>query len=211
MNRKRLEEINHELKQENDFLVMDGITDYEQFGKSGKKILWIMKETNQSGGTHPDDLRDFHKNVKTYLKWRRTYRPIIKSTYGIIHNLDYEAIPKEEDISWILNEIAFINIKKTGGGSTSNWKSIAEHYAKNKEVILEQVECIDPDIIINCSGIFQVFTDLTQANYANPGRFYVAKSNKWIVVNAYHPNQRSINQVQYYNLIKDCIKSVQNV
>lgn len=151
MNKKRLEEINDRLLKENEFLVLDGITDYDQFGKSGLKILWIMKEANQSNTPHADDLRIFHRNVKTYPRWRRTYKLIVKATYGILHDKDFKEIPPESDISFILNEIAFINVKKIGGGSNSSWSQILNHYIKNKELILEQVACIEPEIIINCS------------------------------------------------------------
>lgn len=210
MNKKRLEEINHNLAKENEFLVLDGITDYDQFGKSGMKILWIMKETNQSNTPHADDLRNFHKNVKTYPRWRRTYKVIIKATYGILNNKAYNEIPSEADISDILNEIAFINVKKTGGGSNSSWSQIYNHYIRNKEVILEQVACIEPDIIINCSRIFPVFKDLTQMEYQSVGNFNVAKTKNGLIINAFHPNQRTINQEQYYNLIKQCVKLYKN-
>lgn len=205
MNKKRLEEINQNLAKENEYPVFDGITDYDQFGKSGLKILWIMKEANH---TKPVsfDLRDFHKDVRIYSKWRRTYKVIIKTTYGIIHNLDYNEIQNEADISGILSETAFINVKKTGGSSLSNWTQIANHYVRNKEVILEQVACIEPDIIINCSRIFQVFQDLAQTEHQSIGHFNIAKTKYGSIINAYHPNQRKINQEQYYKWIKQCVE-----
>jgi len=206
MNKKRLEEINRNLAKENEFLVLDGITDYDQFGKSGLKILWIMKEANQSNTPHADDLRIFHRNVKMYPKWRRTYKSIIKVTFGILHNVEYNEIPREDKISDILSEIAFINIKKTGGGSTANWTQIRNHYIKNKEVILEQIACIEPDIIINCSRTFTIFQDLAQTEYQSIGNFNVAQTMNGLVINAYHPNQRTINQEQYYNQIKQCVE-----
>jgi len=205
MNKSRLEEINQSLALENEHLVLDGVTNYDQFGKSGLKILWIMKETNQSNTPHADDLRNFHRNVKTYPKWRRTYKMIIKVSYGILHNMVYEDIPGEAEIFDILNEIAFINIKKTGGSSISNWKQILNHYNRNKILISEQIECIEPDIIINCSRIFPAFQDLAITGHKDFGNFNVAKTKNGLIINAYHPNQRTINQENYFNLVKQCI------
>ena len=65
MNKKRLEEINQNLAKEYEHLVTDGITDYNQFGKSGLKILWIMKEANHTA-PNSVDFRSFTKDVRVY-------------------------------------------------------------------------------------------------------------------------------------------------
>ncbi len=201
MNRERLEEINQNLIKENDYPVLDGITNYDQFGKSGLKILWIMKEANQSKGQHQDDLRVFHRNVKGYARWRRTYKIIIKSTYGILHHLNFDDVPDESNISDVLNEIAFINVKKTGGGSSSNWTTIAEHYNKNKNLILEQITCIEPDIIINASRVEDLSNILAISEWRQVEAFKVAKAKNAIIIHAYHPNQRKFNHPKYFELI----------
>lgn len=208
MNKDRLEEINQSLLNKFELLVLDGITDYESYKKADKKILWIMKEANQSGGQHTDDLRDFHKNVMRYKNWRRTYKSIIKTTYGILDDLDYNEIPREDQIVDVLRKIAFINVKKTGGDSSSHFRVINDHYIENKELIMEQVKCIEPDIIINCSRIWQVFADLATSDFLIVDRFNVAKANDSVIINAFHPNQRFINQIQYYNSIRQCLNKM---
>lgn len=205
MDKNRLEELNESLKTKFSLVVLDGVTDYNCFAKSKRKILWIMKEANQSGGQHTDDLRVFHKNVVRYKNWRRTYKPIIKTSYGILNDINYLEIPNEDQILDVLSQVAFINVKKTGGTSKSGKKVINDHYVQNKDIIVEQINCIQPDIIINCSRVWQLFTEISTSELINVERFNVARYNNAIIVNAFHPNQRKINQIEYFNTIMKCI------
>ena len=59
---------------END-IVLDGVTDFDEYINEKEKILWILKEADGGGNW---DLRSFHKNLCEYNDWRRTYKLIIK-------------------------------------------------------------------------------------------------------------------------------------
>lgn len=147
-------------------VMYDGITNIEHYKKSKHKILWILKETNENGKKENRDHREFHVDVTVYPYWKRTYKKIILTTYGIIHNKSYDDML---DFSYdktlkgnykILNDVAFINVNKTGGKAQSQDWYISECYQKHKETLLTQIDEIAPDVITNCSRVGEVFDDL---------------------------------------------------
>ena len=147
-------------------VMYDGITNIEHYKKSKHKILWILKETNENGKKENRDHREFHVDVTVYPYWKRTYKKIILTTYGSIHNKSYDDML---DFSYdktlkgnykILNDVAFINVNKTGGKAQSQDWYISECYQKHKETLLTQIDEIAPDVITNCSRVGEVFDDL---------------------------------------------------
>ena len=123
-------------------VMYDGITNIEHYKKSKPKILWILKETNENGKKENRDYREFHVDVTVYPYWKRTYKKIILTTYGIIHTKSYDDML---DFSYdktlkgnykILNDVAFINVNTTGGKAQSQDWYISECYQKHKETLL---------------------------------------------------------------------------
>jgi len=202
-----------EINQQLDLLplsVLDGITDFSTFESSSMKILWILKEANQDPekGPHKDDLTNYHRNVTTYKNWRRTYKMIIKSSYGLLNNKNYEDIPNESIITDVMSQIAYINVKKTGGTGKSNDNVILNAFHENKNLLLEQIEAIEPEIIINASGVEDLSNTLATSHWKQVEGFKISKSKNAIIIHAYHPNQRTINHPKYYELIKKSIDSM---
>jgi hypothetical protein len=182
-------------------VIFDGITNINEYKKTPVKILWVLKEPNDPNQASWD-LRKLHKNITEYSEWRRTYKLIIKISFAIIHNLfDYKLVPNEEKIKDILNNIAFINIKKVGGFSRSTNKIIRNIYAKNKDVILKQIKYIDPMVIINCSTVIKVMEDLQIAEIKKINKFKAARFNNGIIINAYHPNCRYKHNIYFNNIM----------
>jgi hypothetical protein len=181
--------------------IFDGITDIDVYNKTEPKILWILKEPNDKDGSS-FDLRDLHKNVSQYKKWRKTYKLIVKLTYAILNNIDeFEKIPNEYNIKQVLNNIAFINIKKSGGKSRANDKVVRDIYNRDKNIIIEQIKTLDPKIIINCSRVFGLFNDLVTSEVIKRNDFECGKYNDGIIINAYHPNARYSNKLYFNNII----------
>lgn len=204
MNQQRLEEINQRLKRQINNIIYDGVTNYGIFKETNPKILWILKEPNDRSQASWD-LREFHKNVTKYRLWRRTYKLIIKITYALLNDVqEYKDVPEESKISDDLHKIALINIKKIGGNSRANQKTINSFYAKYKDDIFEQIDSIDPDIIINCSRVSSLFKDLIDSDREDVGKFEVGKQGKRTIINAYHPNA-IIKHKLYFDLIIKCI------
>lgn len=109
--------------------ISDGIVNPEEWKKCRKKILFVLKEAY--GG---DSDWSLTKELSTRAPWSSIWKRIAEWTYGIFNTTDsvpakYEPskISMAENNPW-LNRIAVINLKKSGGGSSSNAKEI-EAYA----------------------------------------------------------------------------------
>ena len=91
-----------------------------------------------------------------------------------------------------LKSIAYINVKKLPGHKSSYYKTIHNAYDKHKDILLKQIEYINPDIIIGGStlGLFINDLGLSRKDIVNHrGLNYFLKDNK-IFIEAYHPAQR---------------------
>ncbi len=147
-------------------VIWDGITNLEKYMKSSPKILWILKEGNEHEKRNRNH-REFHQNVTDYPNWKSTYKNIILSTYGILQNLEYKELPPLNNDATIgteivLDEIALINVNKNGGGGHENHTIIEFNYTKHKAILLQQIEGINPDVIINCSRVSRLFNDVAE-------------------------------------------------
>jgi hypothetical protein len=188
--------------------ISDGITNIEKFYNAKYQILWILKEPNDDSGKEWC-MRDFHKNVIEYNKWKQTYQPIVQVSHGILNGIyDYADIPSSDEIVIdAMNSIAFINVKKIGGRASSDWNVINQNYIEHKEFLHKQIKTISPNVIINCSGINQLFRDLAGIDgNENVDSFHHRFINEQLIINAYHPNQKTITQRKYFDLIAEIKK-----
>lgn len=198
--------------------IRDGITNIEKFynAETNYRILWILKEPNSSDEGW--NMRNFHKalNKKREDKtrkdarwnWKSTYQKIVQVSHGLLHGIyHYEKIPASNEIVVdVMNSIAFINVKKTGGTEKSKWKVINQSYTDHKEFLHKQIEEISPNIIINCSGINQLFRDLSAKSNCSVinekvDPFSYSFGNERLIINAYHPNERRLGKVKYFDVI----------
>ena len=183
----------------------DGIVDEYLFTKTKTKILYITKEPNdpkQSAG-------DYREWWKEGVKYSFSHR-IAEWSYGLLNNFpQYDDIRKNNKlINESILKIAFMNIKKSGGTGSSNYDIIMEHLEMNKEYIKEEIQIIDPDIII--TGITwketrkALFPNVVWKNsgYAVAiGRYNNAK-----VIDFYHPSSRTAPSASY-SLLQNIVNS----
>lgn len=185
-------------------VVFDGITNLEKYSKSPIKILWILKEGNER--KHEDrNHREFHSCVTWYSGWKSTYKNIILTSYGMLNNCSFEKLPVlDEDAKvnnqYVMDYIALININKNGGGGTANDSVIKANYAKHKEILLQQIHEINPDIIINCSRVSQLFNDISMQYGLTKMKYYskefellvnYAQNSSKLIIDYWHPNVRA--------------------
>jgi hypothetical protein len=197
--------------------VLDGIVNIDKFNVQTKKILWVLKESDildenvyKNGFFQLND--SLNEGVTNHGNWQRTWGLVMEISDAILHNAQdweeevplIERLLKEE----IIKNIAVINVKKTGGGSNSDQNIINDFYNNDKCIIKAQITAIEPDIIINASRVKALFNDLKIGDSQKVRQFEVAKFNGGIIIDAYHPNQRSLSHKQYFELIRDCIKTV---
>ena len=178
----------------------------------GKKILFLLKETH-SDESWPfvewlSKLAEF-KNIDHRILhlWKR----VVQWTYGLI-NTDTQKIAPfcyeefEHNLSEYINNIAVVNVKKTGGGASANMDVIQVH-AKNKnykDLLKRQIKLIDPDIIV-CGYTFGALNEILGgvSKDWNANRFYYSKAfgdRERLILDYYHPANRYPDILNYYSL-----------
>jgi hypothetical protein len=122
-------------------------------------------------------------------------------TNGILKNQTWEEIPFVNDNPGITDElkkIAFINVKKTAGFALAKPAEIKDYYVRSKEILLEQIKTIDPDILI-FGGTYYLFKDdLSIPKLNNYGTCNALVFNNKIYIDAYHPGCREKGE-NYFN------------
>lgn len=180
----------------------DGIVNLEFYNKSETKILWILKEVNHDGDLDDWNMSKILQKLKTEYGvekgFEKTFAPIVHLSYGIINKKKWSEVPyhyDEPSIIDILNQIAYINVKKTAGSSSIHFSSLEKAYKENKEMLYKQINEINPDIIIY-GGTYYLFEN--DNNY-----MLINKDIKHI--SAYHPSQRSITHEKYFDEVYEQI------
>jgi hypothetical protein len=182
--------------------VKDGITDIPKYCESEDKILWVLKEANDPDGGW--DMRDGLKNIKTSYgvkpPARATFEPIIYTSYGIIHNCNWDDITdldKDPSVADIVDLIGFVNIKKLPGGGTCNASDLRKAYNQHGNIVLKQITDYNPDIII-CGGTLVDYLieglGLKEENAIQFGDLKCYLQNDKIYIRAYHPSFRGDKQ-----------------
>ena len=151
---KQEKELFNEWRKTTPNLSEDGIVEPKSYLNADIKILFLLKEVNSKEGFN---LKEFVRNGGRTQTWDN----IARWTCGI-HNWKKDFIWDEiEPINikirkeW-LRFISVMNIKKTPGGHTSNYQSLWEDSAKDKEFLNRQFKLyynnpqLKPDFIIAC-------------------------------------------------------------
>lgn len=197
------------LRDSNPIVVEDGIVDEAEYKASKYKILYVMKEVNGGEGW----------NLKEFLKdggRPQTWNNIARWTEGIFSlendfKWDYLESNNEDRRKIMLKKIGSINLKKTPGTHTSNYKEIDKEAKANKELINKQVELYKPDIII-CCGTFDSFVNNVldakdeKKEMTDRGIRYLIYDDKLIISYA-HPEARIRSSYMHYALM-DAIREI---
>lgn len=172
-----------------DHFVEDGIIDMAKWGHAGKRVLFILRETN---GYRSSMAALIHKACTThpYSKlWDRpTFHNVGRWAHGLLHATEadfpsFEAAHKNRKTS--LLACAFINLKKTTGGARAT--AAVEHAAARDAIFLrEQIELIDPQVVV-CGGTYKAIKQ-----HLYPGIRRVAprvhEAGGRLFINANHPS-----------------------
>lgn len=185
--------------------ISDGIVNEEVWNsQKGKKILYVLKEAY--GESEDWNLTEWLLRVNpTSSIWKR----VIEWTYGI-QNTNIDRIAKYspdiyEHNTELFNNIAVVNLKKSGGKSSSNYGEIEAYAFADKEEIKKQLEIIAPDIII-CGSTFGALNHVYDDRICPEGLwcdnwFYytdAVSDNKTLVIDYYHPANYYPALVNYY-------------
>ena len=185
----------------------DGINNEILYDKTTPKVLFIMKEPN-----------DPKKGADNYRKWwEKTIEGqfsirIAEWSYGILNGFpEFDTFNTNRNLKHqAIQQIAFMNVKKVGGMSKANPKTIMEYTRKYLDLIKEEIEIISPDIVIlgllSLKGVSnEIFPDIEwkSSGYG----IDIAKYGKAKVINYYHPSATNITSADYYYSLKNIIQS----
>lgn len=200
--------------------IKDGIIDSEKYEAASVKILVVLKEANVA----PEDANkeidmtagfreDWHKKNALSVP---TFRKLIYATYGILNpDVEWSDVPYANDEAYeAIKQIAYININKKPAGAVSNYSDIKASYMENRDVLVQQIKEIDPDIILfgNTLQYFE-YKDLQKAgwDYEHLEKRYVSDTQNTVyyqlpqnklIINAYHPSYTRVGDKLYWEEIK---------
>ena len=135
--------------------ISDGIVNEAVWNNQiGKKILYVLKEAY--GENEDWNLTEWLRHAKPSSSiWKRT----IEWTYGIQNTTESKTAKYSPDIyehhTELFNHIAVVNLKKSGGKSSSDYGEIEAYALADKEEIKKQLRLIVQIIILPCSIIMQ--------------------------------------------------------
>lgn len=186
--------------------IKDGIVDPERYEASKVKITFILKEVN-SPTSKEWDLKEYVRNGGRASSWNN----IARWTAGILFDKSFDEVRNmtEEYRKKYLAPISVVNLKKTPGLASSNYKEIRAHAIANRDQLKEQLNIYEPDIII-CCGTGNIFVEdvleLQKLNWTKPnnseGIWYLKdlKNDRWIVW-TWHPQVRREKEFLYNALV----------
>ncbi len=172
-----------------EYFVTDGIIDPEFYFRSKVKVLFITKEANDCDDKGGYDLCKKILNPENY----KTYvRHMIQWTWAFNENFPdlnkfYEKV--DEVKNKFIRSFAVLNLKKSGGGETSNNYNILEFAKRNKEFIKAELDIINPDIIIGLMSC-----PICGLEIINPKTRYIK---------FYHPSYRRYTDQVFLNKLQD--------
>lgn len=200
---KKLFQTNDQFKDEK-YFSFDGIIDLEKYNNAPEKILWILKEPYGKevfDFDYIEYINDFPFELgkkKLYPKSAQMWQKITYSNQGIFENTAWNNLSdyyEDENVFRALHKSALINLKKVQGETSSSYYDILEYYKIGKDVIMQQIEDINPTVII-CGGTFKFIKEDLKKSGLEPK---VSNSEKqwdsylWknrILIDAYHPSAR---------------------
>lgn len=198
--------INHS----NNNFIADGIVDENTWNSANKKrILFVLKEaygTDWDGKT----LATWIENGFPY-KGHTIWQRVARWTYGIQNTTDAHIqryTPRLDETTThreCLEQIAVLNLKKSGGNKQSDYGEIAAYADYDCEEIRKEISLIDPEIVV-CGSTFKT---LYEKVYKREHMSAQEKSDNWyyyinldgkerLYLDVYHPSNRWPDLMNYY-------------
>lgn len=174
----------------------DGIINETLYNNQKLRLLFIAKEPNdpeQNGG-------DFRNWWSEEVKFSFSHR-ICEWAFGLLNSfppLNALSYDNKERVQ-ILNSIAFMNLKKIGGGSGADHEVIKEVVSRERLLLSEEIEIIKPHIIVGGLGNSELWEPLFPGiKFEDTGfDIKVARYNSYKIIDYYHPSYRVPRAMNY--------------
>jgi len=166
---------------------------YNKWDNATKKILFIAKDPNITNwGTSNGDQT---KGASGFCDGNRRLDKYSKCRYLYITSFLEENKPEFDSIDMDKKHIieffkdfpyAWLNIKKSGGGSARIDAEIEKHLNDYGDLLLEEIEILKPDIIISLGSFYS--PNIFNAPKLEEKLKEWKQAGKPILYNAYHPS-----------------------
>lgn len=206
--REELQELYNSYKSlnPNEHFVPCGVVNEEAYEASCPKLVCVLREPNDPD-QHP------RWRIDTFLEKQVKKGSIGQSisrmwqVVGIWSYSIHNGFPRYGDINTFqisaqgLNCIGMTNLKKSGGGGTSNYHDILEYAKKTVPLWKSELEIMSPDMIL-CCGTFRIVTDLLglQRKQTKAGLLYSVWKRDGggsLLLQIYHPASRFRKDMLY--------------
>lgn len=175
-----------------DKIARDGILHPDKFDRENR-ILFILKETN--GYAKP--LGELLKNGPRHQMWHTLSR----WAFGLLNpNTEFHSLTKSQ-LTEALHKVAVINLKKIPGKSVAKTNEIVAAAKRDREFLRNQIQCINPHLIITCKTFIGLREILDIEDVDNKVKTYTYNDENlncniiaWI-----HPNRKN-NRTSYEKL-----------
>ena len=192
--------------------VRDGIVDADEHARSPVKLLFVLKEVNDSDGGGWD-LRRFLRDGGRGSTWNTVTRWIegIQRLPCIVP-WNEVSIPVDHDRrKRALRKIAVVNLKKEPGGGKADDNKVREAAQRDRNFISDQLSLYAPDYVICCG---KIVADLLVG--AESIGVYPLNDNEWTSTRRgvryrtvdstphiayHHPQARIAGNITHYGLI----------
>lgn len=191
---------NYEYK---DKFVKDGIINENIYKQQHIKLLFIAKEQNDTK-QQPGDFRDWWQQEIKYVFANRIY----EMAFGVLNNFPpLDEVDSNSNKLGTLGAIAFMNLKKIGGGANADHEAIAQTVNQDKKFILEEIRIINPDIIIGGVGATNIWRTLFDGiKFERCYDILIAKHGSYKIIDYYHPSYR-VPRAMNYSLLQNVVNS----
>lgn len=179
----------------------DGIVSLEHWASAPRKVLFVLRETNDFPGS--DVRAAIRRSAEKRTGWRRRFvlRRVGRWAHGLL-NYNGEAPPLAEAIAAQFTaplSVAYMNLKKTTGGAAINPVEMEDWVKSYADHIRQQIESVAPDLVVLC-GTYKllrahVFPNIQRVAH----RAHVAQGLP--LINANHPAARKGNQYLYSQVL----------
>lgn len=183
--------------------IRDGIIDADRWSRAPRKLLFVLREaygdaTDTEGWDLRVAIREEWDGPKYKIWWTVAYW-----AYAL-HRASADRLPPlpVDDSAFAaareaLLSSAAINIKKSGGKSSSDLDDLASYVNSDGRYILRQIDLIAPEILI-CGNVWSLIRGLWPDARQVYDRVWVAGGRT--VVDFWHPANQFPNGLNYYAL-----------
>ena len=165
--------------------IYDGVVDAEAYLAAQPKIMWILKEPyddfdaeGMPAGGGWTMFKDFGEGdtLAKAVNRNAALRNVTYASYAIQNGIaSYAKLPwitdKPQEYEKAIRSIAYVNIGKMPGNTTTSDAHLAKLYQDWKDILFKQIDLYNPDVIIVCgTATLQVLSNDMDLDLSMPTR-----------------------------------------